>query len=180
MTAPVQIPADLPAALVPLAWLLGTWRGVGVGGQGAGPAGPDSDFRFGQEVVFRWDGDPLLAYDSRTWLLDEAGEPGRPHVSESGFWRPGPAVGEVEVVLASSGGVVEVYVGAQEGPRIELGTDVVARTATGAPYTAGHRLYGLVEGDLLYAHDMALGDQPLRPAMSARLKRAGQVAGAAP
>ena len=33
------------------------------------------------------------------------------------------------------------------------------------------RLYGIVEGALMYAIDRATGDEPLRPTMSARLER---------
>ena len=50
-------------------------------------------------------------------------------------------------------------------------TDVVARTASAKEYTAGHRLYGLVDGDLLWAYDMAAMGQPLQSHISARLKR---------
>ena len=43
---------------------------------------------------------------------------------------------------------------------------MVARTETAKDYTAGHRLYGLVDGDLLWAYDMAAVDQPLQPHIS--------------
>ena len=48
---------------------------------------------------------------------------------------------------------------------------MVARTETAKSVTALHRLYGLVEGDLAYAVDMAAVDQPLQPHLSARLAR---------
>ena len=51
-------------------------------------------------------------------------------------------------------------------------TDAVARTETAKEYTAGKRLYGNVEGDLLYAYDMAAVGQPLQPHLWARLQRA--------
>jgi len=54
---------------------------------------------------------------------------------------------------------------------VELHTDVVARTESAKEYTGGTRLYGLVEGDLLYRYDMAAVGQPLSPHLSARLKR---------
>ena len=42
-----------------------------------------------------------------------------------------------------------------------MATDVVARTPTAKEVTAGHRLYGIVEGALLYAQDMAaVGQRP--------------------
>jgi hypothetical protein len=166
--SPVELPADLPAALVPLAWLVGTWEGAGV----AGLPG-EEEHQFGQEVVFRHDGRPFLAYESRTWRLDGEGRPGEPLAVETGFWRPLPDLG-LEVLLAHPDGVVEVYVGEVDGARIELRTDVVAATESPKDrpgYSAGHRLYGRVEGDLLWVYELAARDQPLAPAMSARLKR---------
>ena len=50
--------------------------------------------------------------------------------------------------------------------------DAVARTETAEEYTAGKRLYGSVEGDLLYAYDVAARGEGLQPRLWARLKRA--------
>jgi hypothetical protein len=111
-----------------------------------------------------------LSWTSRTWWLDEAGERARPLTSEAGFWRPQPD-GALEVVLAHAEGYAEVWVGSVVGPRIDLHTDVVARTHSALEYTAGHRLYGLVEGDLAWAYDIAARGEPLQASMSARLKR---------
>ncbi len=161
----MEIRADLCPELVPLAWLLGRWQGAGVGGY------PTIDeFHFGQELVFTEEGKPYLGYESRTWLLDDQGQIVRPLARETGYWRPQPD-GSVEVLLAHPTGFVEVYVGKAEGARIELRTDVVARTESAKEYVAGHRLYGLVEGDLLWAYDMAAVGQQLQPHVSARLKR---------
>ncbi|HEY9473671.1 MAG TPA: heme-binding beta-barrel domain-containing protein, partial [Mycobacteriales bacterium] len=44
---------------------------------------------------------------------------------------------------------------------------------TAKDVTANHRLYGIVEGMLLYAVDMAAVGQPMRPHLSARLSRVG-------
>jgi hypothetical protein len=75
------------------------------------------------------------------------------------------------VMLAHPTGIVEIYLGEITGTRIEMATDVVARTATAKEVTAGHRLYGLAGGDLAYAYDMAAMGQPLQPHLSAQLKR---------
>jgi hypothetical protein len=161
----VQLSADLPPELVPLAWLLGSWAGAGVGGH------PEpEEYRFGQELDVSHDGRAFLSWTSRTWWLDEAGERVRPLTSEAGFWRPQPD-GALEVVLAHAEGYAEVWVGSVVGPRIDLHTDVVARTHSALEYTAGHRLYGLVEGDLAWAYDIAARGEPLQASMSARLKR---------
>jgi hypothetical protein len=76
-------------------------------------------------------------------------------------------------MLAHPTGVVEVYVGEVVFHKIELQTDVVARTATAKEYTAGRRLYGLVKGNLMWAYDMAAMGQPLTSHMSAELKKVG-------
>ena len=66
-----------------------------------------------------------------------------------------------------------MWTGDVAGYKIELTTDVVARTESAKEYTAGHRLYGQAEGDLLWAFDMAAMGQPLQAHISARLKRVG-------
>lgn len=156
---------DLHPDLRPLAFLLGEWEGAGVGGY------PTIDsFRFGQEVSFGHNGKPFLTYTSRTWRLDDAGNLGVPLARESGYWRPQPG-GRVEVTLAHPTGIVEIYLGEVTGNRVELHTDVVARTETAKEYTAGHRLYGLIGEDLGYAYDMAAVGQGLQSHLSAQLKR---------
>ena len=151
--------------LAPLSFLLGRWEGAGVGGYPT-----IESFRFGQELSFSHNGKPFLIYTSRSWLLDEEGQPGRPLALETGFWRPQPDDG-VELVLAHPTGITEIDLGRVTGTRIELSTDVVTRTASAKEVTAGHRLYGLVGDDLAYAYDMAAVGQRLQPHLSAQLKR---------
>ncbi len=162
----MELRPDLAPELVPIAWLLGSWAGVGVGGYPT-----IGEFRFGQEVTFSENGKPFLHYISRSWLLDDEGTKVRPLAQETGYWRPQPD-GKLEVLLAHPTGFVEIYVGTADGAKIELSTDLVARTDSAKPYTAGHRLYGQVDGDLLWAFDMAAMDQPLQPHLSATLRRA--------
>jgi hypothetical protein len=167
---PFEITPDLPPELTPVAWLIGSWAGAGV----VGFPSMEQDLRFGQEVEISHDGRPFLDYRSRSWLLDEDGERGRPLENESGFLRV--QVGqddrvEIEFVLAHARGIVEVFLGHVDGVSLRLRTDLVARTATAAEYTAATRMYGSVEGDLLWAMDMAAGGHPLGSHASARLKR---------
>lgn len=156
---------ELHPDLEPLKFLLGDWEGAGVGGY------PDIEsFRFGQEISFSHIGKPYLIYNSRTWRLDEAGQLGEPLARESGYWRAA-AGGRVELVLAHPTGIAEIYIGEATGTRVELLTDVVARTETAKEYTAGKRLYGMIGEDLGYAYDMAAEGKGLQSHLSAQLKR---------
>lgn len=162
----MEIPADLDPALLPLAFLLGEWGGVGLGQYPTIP-----DFRFGQEVSFSYvPGKAFLDYESRSWLIDEDGAKVRPLAREHGYWRPQPD-GGLEVVLAHPTGIVEIWHGEHGGGKVELRTDAVARTASAKDYSAGHRLYGLVKGDLYWTFDMAAVGQELQNHLAAQLKR---------
>ena len=66
-----------------------------------------------------------------------------------------------------------MYVGRRARPRIELRTDGVMRSPAAKEYNAGHRMYGLVNSDLLWAMDMAAVGQPMQSHVSAQLKRVG-------
>ena len=168
---PVPGPAGAPAAphpsLAPLLFLLGRWEGAGVVGYPT-----IESARFGQEISFSHNGKPFLIYQSRTWLLDEAGNLGRPLATETGYWRP-QEDGRLEVVLAHPTGIAEIYIGEIAGTKIEMATDAVVRTSSAKEVTAGHRLYGLIGKDLGYAYDMAAMGQPLQAHVSAQLKHVG-------
>jgi hypothetical protein len=164
---PAEQPADLHPALAPLAALVGSWAGEGVGGY------PDleTDFVYAQTVSFTpLPGKPVLGYQSRTWRPDS----GAPMATEVGFWRMAGAT-TVEVMLAHPFGIVEVYVGdvspTATGFKIELTDNITVRTATARTVERSQRLYGLVEGDLAYAVDMAAEGHPMTPHLSARLTR---------
>ncbi len=160
-----EIPSDLHPDLVRVAWLIGRWEGSG---KGTYP-GTD-DFDFGQQVDFAHNGGDFLHYLSQTFEVDADGRPLRPIGMETGFWRP-KADGSLEVVLSHPTGHVEVWYGSVQGARIELSTDAVVRTASAAEYSAGQRLYGLVEGDLLWTFDKAADGHPLQNHLWARLRR---------
>ena len=165
---PAAAPPGLHTSLAPVSFLLGRWEGAGVVGY---PTIESANF--GQEITFSHNGKPYLIYCSRTWLLDSEGRPGRPLARETGFWRPQPD-GPLEVLLVHPTGISEIYLGEVTGTKIEMATDAVVRTSTAKEVTAGHRLYGQVEGgDLAYAYDMAAVGQPLQAHASARLKRVG-------
>ena len=164
---PFEIPPNIHPNCAPLAWLIGTWAGNGHGEY------PGIDgFQFGQEVLFQQDGRPFIHYMSRSWIVDEQGEHVREAAQETGFLRPQPD-GTLEVVLTHNLGYVEIWHGElhPDQPRFEIVTDAVARTTTAKEYSGGKRLYGYVNGDLLYAFDMAAMGHELQPHTHAQLKR---------
>jgi hypothetical protein len=165
-TADVRSGPEVSDQLLSVLPLLGEWHGEG---QAAGTGG---DHRFGQWVRFTHDGRGFLAYESRTWRLTDDGQIVGPDLRETGYWRPRGDGDDVELLVVGADGVLEIYVGAARTTTSwELATDVVARTPDAPEVTRSVRLYGIVEGALMYAVDRAVGDGPLRPTMSARLER---------
>lgn len=160
-----ELDPGLPRELAPLAWLLGRWEGAGVVGY---PTIESANF--GQEIEVSHDGRPFLTWQSRSWLLDDDGQKVRPLATELGFWRLGED-GDVELLLTHPTGIVELYYGKAEPAKIELRTDGVLRSPSAKEYNAGHRLYGLVNSNLMWAMDMAAVGQPLQSHVSAELKR---------
>ena len=163
--------------LAHLAWLIGAWQGVGTGQYPT-----IDDFRYFQELTISHDGRPFLTYLSRSWLIDEAGERTAPGAVEVGFIRPLPSNG-LELVLAHPTGVAEIWlgvvtvtamvVGVITGARIEAVTDAIMRTETAHEINSGHRLFGLVDGELLLTYDMAAYGHALANHLAARLRPAG-------
>ena len=94
----------------------------------------------------------------------------REAAQEAGFLRCRPE-GKVELLLTHNTGFVEIWYGEAEDGKLDLTTDAVVRTESAKEYVGGKRLYGNVEGDLLYAYDMAAVGQPLQPHLWARLVR---------
>ena len=157
------IPEGLAPEVYPLAWLVGRWHGEGVVGY---PGVEETAFT--QDVVVDHDGGPYLSYTSTIRLVvvpddasalgdggatgdaapAEADGEGAVWSTEQGYWRIPPDRPEgmgselfpVELLLADPSGHVAVYVGATGNGRIDLVSDVIARTATGADIAAGKRL----------------------------------------
>ena len=117
-----------------------------------------------KKIEGRWYGRPSL--------FDAEGNHVREAAQETGFIRP-QEDGTLEFLLSHNTGFVETWHGEihPDQPRFELTTDAVVRTSTAKEYTGGKRLYGYVNGDLLYAFDMAAMGQGLQPHTHAQLKR---------
>ncbi|GAA5032925.1 FABP family protein [Microbacterium fluvii] len=198
----IDLPTDLPADLVPLAWLIGVWEGSGVIDYDAG----DHHYagEFSHRVSFSHDGGDYLNYSATARMRDADGHAGEQLVSEVGYWRltrpAGPADAgpgllpattsgqvrtaddveslrlddggfEIEASIVHSDGVSELYVGSIRGPRVDLATDAVMRTGGAKHYAAATRMYGLVEGHLLWAWDIAALGASLASHASARLAK---------
>lgn len=78
---------------------------------------------------------------------------------------------EIEVTIVHSDGVSELYLGQIRGPRIDIATDAVVRTAGAKVYAAATRMYGLVDQHLLWAWDIAALGRELGSHASARLAK---------
>lgn len=194
-----SIPTDLPAEIVPLSWLLGTWEGTGV--LDYLKAEERISCEFGQRITFSHDDCAALNYASSAWLLDQE----RTALStELGFWRlstpahpddsgpgmlPGNSVRpygntdavetlrnaqggfDLEVSVLHPSGISELYLGTVQDAKVTLATDAVLRPGSAQEYSAATRLYGLVESHLLWAWDIAAFGQNLRTHASARLAK---------
>lgn len=198
----LDLPTDLPAEIVPLSWLLGVWEGTGVIDYTAGDVHHTGEFthrvsfshdggpflNYAATAVFAPEGGPSVPLVAETgfWRLavpaaeTDAGPallpPARPaaartseevealRVEDRGF--------PIEAAIAHSDGILELYLGRIDGPRIDLATDAVVRSAGAKEYTSATRMYGLVDGHLLWAWDISALGSELRSHASARLAKA--------
>lgn len=196
-----DLPTDLPADLVPLSWLVGVWEGTGVIDYHVGDSHYQGEFAhrvsFSHDggpylnySATAWLAPvdaaavPLVA-EMGFWRLARAAtaaDPGPgllPPTAEASIrtaddverLRNASGGFDIEVSLVHADGVYELYLGEAKGPRIDIGTDAVVRTAGAKAYAAASRMYGLVDGHLLWAWDIAALGQELASHASARLAR---------
>ncbi|MGX1934590.1 nitrobindin family protein [Microbacterium resistens] len=105
------------------------------------------------------------------WAVGTSGPAPAPRTAEDVEALRTPAGFAIEVSLAHSDGTMELYLGTANGPRIDIATDAVVRPAGARAYTAASRMYGLVDGHLLWAWDVAALGSELRSHASARLAK---------
>jgi len=170
-THDLRVGPPLHKAVQPLLPFVGIWRG-----RGRGEYPTIETFEYAQEIRISHDGRPFLAYEARAWLVTPDGEPIRPGHREVGWWRPivgedGSPTDQIEALYCSQTGTMELHYGQIAGTKLEMATDAVMRTATAKEVTAGQRLYGIVDRDLLYAQGMAAVGQPMTNHLAARLAR---------
>jgi THAP4-like, heme-binding beta-barrel domain len=159
------IPENLHPDLMPLAWIIGTWRGKGKAEYPGMKA-----INYAQEVSFNHDGQNYLNYFSRTWEIDDDNEIIKPHDSEVGFWRVRDKE-VLEVVLSHNSGTNEGWLGLIRGPKIQLAMDKTYESPSAKAIAAGSRLYGLVEGQLFTSLDVEKDGHELQAYMWSSLER---------
>jgi len=197
----IEIDSSLPPELVPLSWLIGVWEGSGIVDYKVGDDTRTVEFgqriSFSHDGFpylnynsYTWVG---LEGDDHQPLVSETGYWRLSRQLSESDTGPGmlPGIGapqftdaeavktlrnendgfDIEVALLHPGGVSELYLGQVKGPRIDLGTDAIMRSATAKEHSASTRLYGLVDNHLLWAWDIAALGQELTSHASARLAK---------
>jgi len=158
---------EIHSSLLAVLPLVGVWSGIG---HGAKPASGEQ-FRYAQRVSFAHDGRPFLSYESRTWLLNPDDSVLRPAFRENGFLRMGAGPDELELVLATAVGIVEVFAGVAGDNRWELAVTGVGFTPTAKQIGGERRLYALAGDRLSYVQELALTPGDFQPHLNAGLAR---------
>jgi hypothetical protein len=195
--ATFTLPEGLAPEVYPLAWLVGSWRGYGVLAYPGIPEQPlvhEMTFDHDGGPYLRctstlWTVD---AEHSSSVPQDTPGSVGADLLSagavwatETAYWRAtppgaGPAAGEraegpprtdIEVLVAQPTGHVVVYVGNIRSARIDIVSDAVVRTSSATNVTASSRMFGLVQGELLWVEELAAFGHELQSYASGRLSR---------
>jgi len=192
------LPDDLPIELTPFAFLVGAWKGSGVVSYPKGDEAP-TEIEFFQTMSFspmengrleyhsevRDEGGKIISSERGFWMISrpsndsDAGPGLLPGSGESAstvredleLWRKSAGGFDMEALIIHPGGVAELYYGQIKGARIDIATDAVLRSPNAKEYTSAQRMWGLVDGALLWAWDMAALGSPLKSHASARLER---------
>jgi hypothetical protein len=182
---PIEIPTDLTPELVPLSWLIGEWEGrdrLGSGDEGSEHFLQHVSFTHNglpylQYRAESWltdeDGTKLrpLTVETGFWALerkqlDADGGPGLipadivpalKSADEVEALRNKDGGFDISVSISHPGGISELYYGQIKGPQIQLSTDMVMRGSHSKDYSAATRIFGLVDGNLLWRWDVATG-----------------------
>ncbi|NBY15370.1 MAG: FABP family protein [Actinobacteria bacterium] len=162
----------------PIAWLLGTWVGLGV----VHFPGMQGSVQAAHELTVVTDGQPFLTHLSRIWQVDEAGNRVQLLTTESGIWRPLPNL-EVEFTLDPDGNA-RTWIGEVKVTGLVDATITRAHTImnrTGLPTSDENglvgqdiRTYGLdPSGRLGWVHEVETAQVPLTSQASFLLTKAG-------
>ncbi len=195
------LPDGLPLELTPFAFLIGKWEGSGVISYKADDDETEAtEYEIKQRIEFAHDnnvvtyissaeliGDQTIALPSEIgyWrlarkqdaadhgpgMLPGAGEPTLKTREDLEKLRNKEGGFDIQVSVLHPGGSAELYNGKIKGARVDLASAHGAAFDTAKVYRHSTRLYGQVEGALLWVWDIALGDNQLKPHASARLER---------
>ncbi len=191
------VPEGLPLELTPFAFLVGKWSGSGVISYTQGAEKSEQEFT--QSVEFSFDDQSVLGYVAKSKLSDgtplptEVGFWRLAKPAESSDHGPGllPGIGtksittheqletlrnkdggfDIEASILHPSGISELYIGQIKGARVDIATDAVLRSQSSKDYRAATRMFGLVEGALLWVWDIAALGNPMASHASARLER---------
>lgn len=142
--------SNLHPDLMPIAFLVGTWRGHG---RGIYPT--IDDFTYTEEITITSPpGKPFLVYGQKTKRTGEHPEAGMPLHTELGYFRPVGGNG-VELLVVMPTGVAEVHSGTVTDHSIRLRTLSVALTPTAKEVTSVERAIEVAGDELRY--DLLMG-----------------------
>ncbi len=156
---------SLHKACLPLAVILGEWRGSGTGHYPG-----ISEFDYLEEIVFGHAGKPFLTYSQKT--KDPSN--GQPLHSEQGFLR---IIDDktLEMVVAQPTGIIEAHSGFYaSNPNscvINLESTQVTTTATAKSVEQVRRLVRVEDNKLTYDLSMAAVGEPMQHHLEASLQR---------
>ena len=155
----------LHEACLPLAVILGVWRGSGTGHYPT-----IDDFDYSEEVVFGHVGKPFVTYSQKTKSLSN----GQPLHSEQGFLRVVDNT-TLELVVAQPTGIVETHVRAyasnDESFIANFESAEVVPTPSAKSVEQVSRLIRIDRNQLSYDVSMAAVGQPLQHHLEATLQR---------
>jgi len=200
----IEIPSNLTPELVPFAWLLGTWEGTGTmwyEGQENTPFGQIITFEQDGLPFIEYRAESFLLDDEGKKLRPITVETGfwqidRPLTDADGGFGivpkdVVPAFADAESVetlrneddgfsllatIAHPGGISENYVGMVKGPVVRMQTGNLLRDEISHEYAGSVRLWGLVNGNLMWDWEIADAEGKLHITVGAQQDEAAAVA----
>jgi hypothetical protein len=151
----------LHPALEPLAFVLGTWKGKGVG------VYPTiENFEYLEVAGFTHVGKPFIAYTQRT----RDASTGEPLHTETGYLRPVDD-SRAEFMVAQPSGIVEVLDVEIRATALRMSSTTVVQTPTAKDVAAVIRQLSVTRDEMRYAVQMAAVGQEMQIHLEAVLTR---------
>lgn len=202
---PIEIPSNLTPELVPFSWLLGQWEGTGslwYKGEEGTPFGqimtftqdglPFIEYR-AESFLLDDDGNKLrpLTIETGFWQIDRQQQDGdvgpglraadvvpvHPDAESVEKLRNGDDGFNLLASIAHPGGMTENYAGLIKGPVIRMQTANLMRDDISKEYAGSVRLWGLVNGNLMWDWEIADDEGKLHKHASAELRKTGSMGG---